>query len=193
MKPPACESPMYLKGRRWRRWCGPRLVAVARRGRGGISGREGGGGGGGLGAPAAVGLALEDRLEGRLERHRVACWSKVEDPRLWGGLRRAAEATASFQAAQAALRGAYERSEPLDSPGRQVGRCPQTGWRPFSTSWASASAPLQNVKNREQSRFIAVSQPYAGAWHAVPPDHTKATQLATPLWTSAMQQDSVRV
>ena len=38
-----------------------------------------------------------------------------------------------------------------------------------------------NVKIREQSRFFAVSQPYAGAWHAVPPDHTKATQLATPL------------
>ena len=45
-----------------------------------------------------------------------------------------------------------------------------------------------NVKSREQSRFVAVSQPYAGAWHAVPPDHTKATQLATPLWTSVMQR-----
>ena len=44
------------------------------------------------------------------------------------------------------------------------------------------------MKSREQSRFVAVSQPYAGAWHAVPPDHTKATQLATPLWTSVMQR-----
>ena len=44
------------------------------------------------------------------------------------------------------------------------------------------------VKHREQSRLIAVSQPYAGAWHAVAPDHTHPTQLATSLWQSNMQR-----
>ena len=46
------------------------------------------------------------------------------------------------------------------------------------------------IRDRPQfsRRALSVSQPYAGAWHAVPPDHTKATQLATPLWTSTMQR-----
>ena len=45
------------------------------------------------------------RFERRGERAQrdVAWWWKVEHPQLWGGLRRAAEATVSFQAAQAAL------------------------------------------------------------------------------------------
>ena len=37
---------------------------------------------------------------------RRAWWLKVENPQLWGGLRRAPEAMVSFQAAQAALWGA---------------------------------------------------------------------------------------
>ena len=44
------------------------------------------------------------------------------------------------------------------------------------------------VQHREASRFIAVSQPYAGAWHAVPPDSRSASKLATPLWQSSMQR-----
>ncbi len=36
---------------------------------------------------------------------RQTWWLKAENPQLWAGLRRAPEATASFQAAQAALRG----------------------------------------------------------------------------------------
>ena len=40
------------------------------------------------------------------ERAPLAWWMKVRNPRLWGGPRPAAEATASVQAAQAALRGA---------------------------------------------------------------------------------------
>ena len=81
------------------------------------------------------------RLEGRLahalwpqqELARLAagggqaCWSRAENPQLWGGLRRAPEATASFQDAPAALRGAKERPGPSDGPGRQMGRCRQTG------------------------------------------------------------------
>jgi len=44
------------------------------------------------------------------------------------------------------------------------------------------------VRHREASRFIAVSQPYAGAWHAVAPDSRGASKLATPLWQSSMQR-----
>ena len=46
---------------------------------------------------------------------------KAEHPQLRGGLSRAAEATASFRAAQAALWAGYERAEPSDGPGRPVG------------------------------------------------------------------------
>ena len=41
-----------------------------------------------------------------VEERRSACWLKMENPQLWGGLRRDPEATASLQAAQPALRGA---------------------------------------------------------------------------------------
>ena len=44
-----------------------------------------------------------------------------------GGRRRAAEATASLHAAEAALRGAQERPEPQGAPGGRVGRGPSTG------------------------------------------------------------------
>ena len=53
----------------------------------------------------------------------LACRVRVESPRLWDGPRRAPGATASFEAAQAALRGAWE---PSDGPGRQMGRSRQT-------------------------------------------------------------------
>lgn len=48
-----------------------------------------------------------------------------------------------------------------------------------------ATAPVNGdstVKNREASRLVATSQPYAGTWHAVPPDGTNRTKLATPQW-----------
>ena len=35
---------------------------------------------------------------------------------------------------------------------------------------------------------MAASQPYAGAWHAIPPDGTNRTKLATPQWKIAMQR-----
>ena len=46
-------------------------------------------------------------------RARAACWLNAEIPHVWDAVRRAAEATVSRQAAQAALRGAWERPEPL--------------------------------------------------------------------------------
>ena len=55
------------------------------------------------------------------------CWLKVENPQLWGGLRRAAEATASFQMTGAVLRSVQERPEPSVAPGGCTGRCPPTG------------------------------------------------------------------
>ena len=46
--------------------------------------------------------AREERVdEAQHEHHGEALWSKVEHPQLWAGLTRAAEAMASFQAAQA--------------------------------------------------------------------------------------------
>jgi hypothetical protein len=57
----------------------------------------------------------------------AACWLNVENPQRWGGLGRAPEATASLQAAKAALRGAEKRPEPSDGPGRLMGRWPQAG------------------------------------------------------------------
>ena len=45
------------------------------------------------------------------------------------------------------------------------------------------------IPRREQSRFISVSQPYAGAWHAVPGNGTSATTLETKLWAPSMQRD----
>ena len=44
------------------------------------------------------------------------------------------------------------------------------------------------VKNREASRLVSASQPYAGAWHAIPPDGTNRTKLATPQWKIAVQR-----
>ena len=58
-------------------------------------GAEGGGGGG---QRVQQGLQLAEQGQ--------AWWLKVEHPQLWAGLRRAPEAMVSFQAAQAALRGA---------------------------------------------------------------------------------------
>ena len=67
----------------------------------------------------------------------VACWLIAHTPgggqagnaQLWGGLWRAAEATAGPKAALAALRVVSERPEPPDGPGRQMGCCPQAGQR----------------------------------------------------------------
>ena len=55
------------------------------------------------------------------------------DPRLWSGPRRAAGATASLRAAQAALWGAEKRPGPSDGPGRRMWRCRQAGWTGISS------------------------------------------------------------
>ena len=44
------------------------------------------------------------------------------------------------------------------------------------------------VKNREASRLVAVSQPYAGQWHAIAPDGTARSKLATQPWQAVMQR-----
>jgi hypothetical protein len=44
------------------------------------------------------------------------------------------------------------------------------------------------VKNREASRLISTSMPYANAWHSVPPDGTTGTKIATPQWRAAMHR-----
>ena len=64
---------------------------------------------------------------------RTRKYLKVVNPPLWGGLRRAAQPTAGFRGAQAALWGALERPETQEAPCGQMGRGPQTGLRPFST------------------------------------------------------------
>ena len=58
-------------------------------------------GGGGGGADAASLQVIDELLAAHL-----TCRLKAEHPQLWGGLRRAPEATASLRAAHAALRGA---------------------------------------------------------------------------------------
>ncbi len=67
------------------------------------------------GSPSSGGAdGMFSTAEGPLHRHVELVASSLdacrfesgEDPRLWGGLRRAPEATASLQTAQAALRGA---------------------------------------------------------------------------------------
>ena len=69
---------------------------------------------------------------------RRSCQLKADPRPLWGGRRRAAEATASLRDAQAALWGAWQRPEPADGPGRQMGRCPHTGQTALSTSRRAA-------------------------------------------------------
>ena len=54
-------------------------------------------------------------------------WLRRESLFLGSEPRRAARATASFRAAEAALWGAEKRPKPLEPPGGQVGRCRQTG------------------------------------------------------------------
>jgi len=44
------------------------------------------------------------------------------------------------------------------------------------------------VKNREASRLISTSMPYANALHSVPPDGTTGTKIATPQWRAAMHR-----
>ena len=53
--------------------------------------------------------------------------------KLWGGRRRAAQATAGFRGAQAALRGAEEQPKPEDPPGARMGRGRQTGQTAISS------------------------------------------------------------
>ena len=60
------------------------------------------------GLEVAVGRQVSVRITSSASSEASACWedsawSKVENPHVGGGLRRAAEATASFQAAEAAL------------------------------------------------------------------------------------------
>ena len=64
-------------------------------------------------------------------------WSsgrRCKPPQLWGGPRRAAEATPSLQAAQAARRGARGRPEPSEAPTGSCGRCRHTARRRLSAS-----------------------------------------------------------
>ena len=84
---------------------------------------------------AARGAAAAGASPRRLVEH-------GETPRLWGGLRRAPEATARSEAAQATLRGAWERPGPSDGPGRRVGRCRQTGWTALSAGCPAAEHRL---------------------------------------------------
>ena len=135
-------------------------------GGGGGDGRRGGGGGGDGGGmqracPRRGAARGATRRSGAPSRARARVWRggrlgpgdwwlKVKSPHLWGGLRRAPEATARFRAARAALWGECERPEPSDGPGRQMGRCPQTVWTAFSTS-CGARAPPPTPARRARS------------------------------------------
>ena len=87
----------------------------------------------------------------RLERsHPLPQRLPVErgNPQLWDGLRRAAGAAASRQAAPAALRRVWERPEPADAPGRRAGRRPPPGQAPFSTRCVACEAPRAEAAPR---------------------------------------------
>ena len=97
---------------------------------------------GGSESPAALRWSGE-----RLARfHRASrpglatCRRSVEPNHPVSGRRRAPEAAASLQAAEAALRGAQERPEPWDGPGRPRGRRPQAGRTAVSTGGCTRSA-----------------------------------------------------
>ena len=91
------------------------------------------------------------------------------------------EAEPGLQDAQAALRGAWERPEPLDSPGRPRGRCRQTGGRPLSTQLEAqhhAHRPqvhLRRVWRRRQGRSAR-----AGSARVAPPLGNKIRAAGPP-------------
>ena len=104
-------------------------------------------------------LASEQRLRAVLEhepRHAGpphAWWGRVETRQLWGGLRRAPAATASFQAAAAALWHLWRRPEPSEPPGGLVGRCPPTGRRGrFPPAGTAEEHEQQPEDGREEPR-----------------------------------------
>ena len=82
----------------------------------------------------------------------ASCWWPAEDPHRGGGLGRDAGATASLQAAEAALRGVQERPAPSEPPGGRMGRCPpHTGRRPCQTGCASHAQSSEGGATRSTS------------------------------------------
>ena len=99
---------------------------------------------------------------------------KAQLPLLVGQRRRAAQATASFQAAQAAQWGKLERPEPSHGPGRQVWRCRRTRRAAFQTGRFAALSASRCAISCAATTVAELASPAHSAaryWHAALPSH----------------------